>query len=241
MSSDGCVSVGEWFPVFESLAKKESVLTLSNSYRGIERFQDSRILEVNPDFAIVKVKDCKSYTMPGEQIQLHNTAFSRPVRATLQEMDYDCGLLFLSGFVYSDSEWKARYHERVQPKDPTYAFLSINRRGIRAFIENISLNGQGLLVDKRILADGCFKLGSKVALKFKLPPNYEWNGLKGSIINLKNINDSLVKLGLRLIPSVKESRSLIQYVTGRKQEILEELNQNCYEKTVARGIEALYF
>ncbi len=241
MSSDGCAAVGEWFPVFETLAKQRSALTLSNSYHGIEWFQDSHILEVNPNFAVVSVRDCKTFTAPGEQIQLHNTAFSRPVRATLQEMDYDCGLLLLSGFVYSDSKWKARNHQRVQPKEPTYAILGFNRHGIRVFIENISLNGQGLLVDKRNLADSRLKLWSKVMLKFTLPPHYEWPGLKASIVAIHTINDSLARLGLRIHPNPQESRALVQYVTGRKQEIMEELSQNCYEKKVAHGIESLYF
>ncbi len=241
MSSDGCAAASELLPVFESLAKKESVLALSNSYRGIEHFQDSRILEVNPDFAVVKVKDCKTFAAPGVQIQLHNTAFSRPVRATLQQMDYDCGLLLLSGFVYSDSEWKARLHQRVQPREPTYAILSFNRRGMRAFIDDISLNGQGLLIDKRNLDGSRLKLWSKVSLKYKLPPHYEWVGMKASVVNMHTINNSLVRLGLRLHPNPQESRALVQYVADRKQEIIEELNQYCYANMITHGIEALYF
>src|SRR5512146_3307506 len=117
MSSMGWAAANDLLPVFESLAKQESVLTLSNSYQGIMWFQDSRILSVNPEFAVVKVKDCKSFISPGKQIQLHNTAFSRPVKATLQDLNYDDGLLYLSGMTYSDREWQPRYHERVQPKN----------------------------------------------------------------------------------------------------------------------------
>ncbi len=228
-------------PVFESLARQDSILTLSNSYQGIMWFQDSRIMSVNPEFAVLKVKDCKSFVSPGKQIQLHNTAFSRPVKATLQDLDYDDGLLYLSGLAYSDREWQPRYHERVQPKDPAYAILSFNRRQFRACIENVSMNGQGLLIDKRYLKDSRIKLLSKISLKFKLPPGFEWNNLKGSVVNLNTINDSLVRLGVRLHPNSQESRSLVSYVTGRKQEILDELDQNCLEKIVSHGVETLYF
>ncbi len=241
MSTEGCVATRELLPVFKTLAKQKSVLTLSNSFHGIEWFQDSKVLEVNPEFAVVKVKDWKAFAEPGEQIRLHNTAFSRPVKATLQDMDCDRGLLFLAGLSYSDREWQSRFHERVQPKDPTYAVLYFNRRGIRAFIENISLNGQGLLIDQTYWADSRLKVWSKVALRFKLPPNYEWNCLKGSIVYKNPINHRLVRLGLCLHPSPQDSRSLVKYVTDRKQEILEELDQKSFDKTASRGIEALYF
>ncbi len=241
MSSDGSVAVSELLPVFKRLAKQESVLTLSNSYHGIEWFQDSKVLEVNPEFAVVKVKDCKAFAEPGEQIRLHNTAFSRPVKATLRNMDCDRGLLFLADLSFSDCEWRFRFHERVQPKDPTYAELYFNRRGIRAYIENISLNGQGLLIDQNYWAESRLKVWSNVALRFKLPPNYEWNCLKGSIIYKNPINQRLVRLGLCLHPSPEDSRSLVNYVTARKQEILEELDQKSFNKTASPGIEALYF
>ena len=241
MSSNGWAAANDLFPVFESLAKQQSTLTLSNSYQGIVWFQDSRIMAVNPEFAVVKVKDCKTFVSPGNHIQLHNTAFSRPVNATLQDLNYDDGLLFLSGIAYSDREWQPRYHERVQPKNPTYAILTFNRRNIRACIENVSMNGQGLLIDKRYLQDSRIKLASKVLIKFKLPPAFEWMSLKASVVNLNIINDSLVRLGIRLHPNTQESRSLVNYVTGRKQEILAELDQNCLEKMVTHGVETLYF
>jgi hypothetical protein len=241
MSSNGIAAAGELFPVFESLAKQKSVLTLSNSYHGIEWFQDSRILEINHEYAILKVKDCKSFSVPGEQIRLHDMAFSRPVKATLRDMDNDNGLLYLSGLELSDRDWQARFHERVQPKDPTYAILCFNRRCTRAFIENISLNGQGLLIDQRFVDASRVKRWSKVNLKFKLPPNYEWNNLKGSIVNINPINHSLSRLGLRLHPASQDSRSLINYVTSRKREILEEHEQAGFEEAKSHGIEALYF
>ncbi len=241
MSSDGCAVVGELLPVFESLAKQKSVLTLSNSYHGIEWFQDSRILDVNPEYAVLKVNDCKSFTVPGEQIQLHNTAFSHPVKATLRDMDYEGGLLFLYGLELSDRDWQSRFHERVQPKDITYAVISFNRHSIRAFIENISLNGLGLLIDQRSMSASRLKLWSRVSLKFKLPSGHEWASLKGSIVNFNLINHSLVRLGLRLHPNPQESRSLIKYVTSRKQEILAEHDQASFEEPIAKGIESLYF
>src|SRR5512146_1176091 len=134
MSSDSCVGERKLLPVFKKLAKQNSILTLSNSYHGIVRFQDSRILWVNPECAVMKVKDCKTLSAPGGQIQLHNPAFARPVKATLRELNYQEGLLYLSGFSYSDREWQTRYHERVQPKNPAYAILNFNRHSLRAFI-----------------------------------------------------------------------------------------------------------
>ncbi len=241
MSSSGWAAANELLPVFESLLKQESILTLSNTYQGMMWYLDSRILSVNPDYAVVKVKDCKSFISPGKQIQLHSIAFSRPVKATLQDLNYDDGLLYLSGIAYSDRDWQPRYHERVEPKDPAYAILTFNRRQYRACIENISMNGQGLLIDKRYFKGSRIKLLSKIVLKFKLPPGYEWNTLKGSVVNLNTINDSLVRLGIRLHPNAQESRSLINYVANRKQEILDELDQNCFDKIVLHGVERLYF
>ncbi len=241
MSSDGCAAESELLPVFKQLAKKATNLTLSNSYHGMEWFQDSRILAINHEYAVMKVKDCKTFAAPGVQIQLHNSAFRWPVRATVQDLDYDCGLVYLSEIAYFDRDWQNRYHERVQPKNPSYAILSFNRRNIRACIENISLNGQGLLVDGRCMARTRIRTRSKVSLKFDLPPRYQWNCIKGVVVNLTTINNCLVRLGIRLYPDALEARALINYVTARKQEILEELDQDCLDKIASRGVEKLYF
>jgi hypothetical protein len=65
--------------------------------------------------------------------------------------------------------------------------------------------------------------------------------MKGTIIYINTIDRYLTKIGIRLFPMARESRLLSEYISARKQEIMEELNQEYWEMKKPRGIEALYF
>lgn len=147
----------------------------------------------------------------------------------------------LSDFTYQDAEWKERQHERVRPKDPIYVALHWKKKEIRASIENVSLNGMGILAYKLIEKGLKIQPGSTIFLDFKLPPSYKYSGVKGTVAYLNSIGDYSVKLGIQLYPKASETQLLEKYIAHRKQEILDELDQLFYESYWRQGVQHLYF
>jgi hypothetical protein len=136
---------------------------------------------------------------------------------------------------------KKRQHERVRPKHPTYVTLHWKRKAVRECIENISVNGMGILAFKIFERRMQIQPGSKVQLEFQLSPDHKYSGLSGKIIYINTIDRYLTTIGIQLFPTARESRLLEKYIAPREQEILEELNQAYSELIMPRGVESLYF
>jgi hypothetical protein len=203
--------------------------------------QDVSILEVNPDDATFRTTNIKMSAALEGDVCLHSQLFPKPVMARLKSLDLRKGMLVLSGFAYIDNEWKKRQHERVRPKYPTYVTLYWKRKAVRECMENISINGMGLLAFKIFERGMGIQPGSNVQLEFQLPPDHKYTGLKGTVIFINTIGRYLTKIGIQLFPTAKEARLLEKYIVPRKQEILEELNQAYWELIKPKGVESLYF
>lgn len=112
---------------------------------------------------------------------------------------------------------------------------------VRAYLENISIDGMGILAYKLVEKGMKVKPGSNVQLDFQLFPDNKYTTLKGKIIYLNTIGGFFTTIGIQLFPKAKEAHQLEKYIAHRKQEILEELNLVYWEKIRPRGVENLYF
>jgi len=227
--------------VIRHLGQQNSALELTKSFGGLMLQQDVSILEVNPDDATFRTTNIKMSAALEGDVYLHNQLFPKPVVARLKSLDLREGTLVLSGFAYTDVEWKKRQHERVRPKHPTYVTLHWKREAVRECLENISVNGMGIIAVK-ICERGIRLLpGTNVQLEFQLYPDHNYSGLNGTVVYIKPISRCLTKIGVQLFPTAKEARLLEKYIAPRKQEILEELNQAYWESIKPRWVESLYF
>jgi hypothetical protein len=55
------------------------------------------------------------------------------------------------------------------------------------------------------------------------------------------LSKSIARLGIRLYPKIEQARQLDKYISKRKSEIIEELNQAHVAASVHSGIEFQYF
>lgn len=166
-------------------------------------------------------------------------AFPGAISATIHPVDYSLGTFHLSDLSYGS--WCDRKTERVQPKCPTYINLYFYRKTYRAFLEDISNEGMGILVNKTIDPDGRLRPGVKLLLEFRLSPEHHFFNLKGTLLYRKNIGQQLIKYGLQLLPKTDQKNTIQAYITQRYDEILNELEQDYIRMSVPCRDENRYF
>lgn len=211
--------------VIGSHAKRKLPVKLTKQYKGIELNQPVRILEANKSYAVMQATNLRMCAALEGNIRLNSQLFPKPVIAHIEDLNVLKGMFTLSSFAYMDSGWKERQHERVQPEKPTYVTLRFRRRMARACLDNLSARGMGLLVDKDRLHGMEMHAGVTIHLDCQMPGNTRWNGLKGMVVYIKEIDRWMVKLGIQLFPGVRQSREIEAYIARRKEEIMGELNQ----------------
>ena len=240
--SPNCLSaVDDVLSVIRDLGQQNTTLELTKSFSGIEVHEEVSILEVNLDDATFRVNNTETCAALEGDVYLNSRLFPKPVMAQIKSLNLNRGMLVLSGFAYIDINWKKRRHERVQPKHPIYVTLHWKGKATRPCMRNISVDGMGVMAYKLLESEMRIQPGSNVQLDFILPADHIFTALKGAIIHINPMGSFLSVIGIQLFPKVKEARLLEQYVTLRKQEILEELNQVYWKLSRPRGVESLYF
>ena len=233
--------VDDVLSVIRYLGQQNATLELTKAFRGIVVQQDVSALEVNPDEAAFRVSNIEMCGALEGDVFLRNRLFPKPVKAHIKSLDLVKGRVVLSGFTYTDIDWKLRQHERVQPKRPIYFTFHSKGKAVRASIVNISVDGIRVLASEFDQSGIKITPGSNVQMNFELPPDHIFTALKGTIVYINTISRFLTAIGIRLLPKVEEARSLEKYVTQRKQDILEELSQAYWELSRPGGVVSLYF
>jgi hypothetical protein len=241
MSPNSLSVTDEVLSVIRHLGQQHANLELTKSFKGMLVHQDVSILEVTSDGAAFRPTNIEMYAALEHEVYLHSQSFPKPVVARLKSINLNQDMFVLSGFAYTDIEWKERRHERVQPKHPTYVNLHWKGKVIRPYVENISIGGMGIMAFKIFESGMRIQPGSNVQLDFQLSPDCSFSALKGAVVYVNTTNSSSVNIGIRLFPKVQEIRLLEKYIAQRKQEILEELNQTYWELSQPGRVENLYF
>lgn len=241
MDSKISSSLSDIISAIDSLASQNSWLKLTKPYQGLILSEDVKIITVNDQRAVFQVFDSKICAALMGCVHLHSPALPRTVKARIKDLCISEGMFALSDFTYLDSDWHNRLHERVQPKQPTYGFLRYKDFHFRAPLKNISVDGMGVLVSNPGDNEAEIQPNSTVNLDFQVTPEYGWTALKGRIVYLIEVTKSLLRLGIHLQPNAQQARKLEKYLTIRKKEIMEELDQTFLAAISPFGAECQYF
>ncbi len=147
----------------------------------------------------------------------------------------------LSELVYLGTPWKERSELRVEPKDPIMVDVRTASMTYRTCMENLSLNGAGLLAYKTIERGLPLEPQQRVLLDFELPPEHRRIVVRGVIANRHSLGETLARIGVHILPSVMKKRWLQRYILWRKNEILEEQERNSFEENRYSTVVNLYF
>jgi hypothetical protein len=198
-------------------------ISLNKHYKGTTLNQQGSIIDINPVSATIQATQRLTFHLLVGMIHLRSGVFPGAISATIHPVDYTHGTFHLSDLSYGG--WCDRKAERVQPKYPTYINMYFYRKTYRAFLEDISNEGMGILVNKTIDPDGRLRPGVKLLLEFQLTAEHLFINLKGKILYRKNVDQQLIKYGLHLLPNTTQKTTLQAYITQRYDEIQNELEQ----------------
>ena len=224
-----------------SLDRQNATLEMHKSFKGIILEQDVSVHEITPDSITFQATNCKMCAALEGHVHLQSQQLPKTVVASVKDLNYNKGMFILSDFGYSDTDWKRRKQERVQPKKPIYVNLHWRRKSIRAPLDNISVGGMGVLGYKLFECGMKIEPRSNIKLDFQLLPDYKFVSVKGTVVYLYEMSSVFTRIGIELHTTAKEAQYLAKYVEQRKKEIMEELNQSFNELSKPWGVENLFF
>jgi hypothetical protein len=223
------------------LAGKNAPLQLSLPYKGMALTQDLHILDIQDGRITLQAPNQRVNFLIGDFIFLHTQEIAQTLAARVSEINLRAGIMKLSEMVYLGTPWKERSDTRVEPKEPIMVDVRSGPISYRACVENLSLNGAGLLAYKVIEKGVPLEPQQRVLIDFELPPDHARLVIRGVIANLHLLGDTLVRIGVYILPSILKKDVLQRYIYSRKDEILEELGRNYMEDTRYPTVVNLYF
>ncbi len=236
MSTQTITSIAD---VIGALPTPYPPVSLTKHYKGITLNQSGLIVAINPESATIQATQRRTFCSLDGMIHLRSGAFPGAIAATIHPVDYSQGTFQLSGMSYG--EWRDRQAERVQPKGSTYVAMSYIHKTYRAFLEDISTDGMGVLANKTIDPTGKLQVGVKLLLNFQLAPELLFTHLKGMIVYRQKVGQQLIKFGLHLFPNAQQTSTFQRYIIQRYDEIMDELERDSIRIFEPRRVENLYF
>ncbi len=226
--------------VIGSLAQHPLPLKMTAHYRGLEFNQDVHVLEAHHQNAVFQATNLPPCAILEKTVHLTGRIFPKAIKAHIIDRNIEKGILELSDFSFTDAQWVNRRSDRVQPKNPTYISFHCKQKAYRAYLEDISRTGLAILLRKNPERNSALRPGSRVYLRLQLDPETLLENLKGMIVYHKEIDRLLLKVGIQVIPQVKQLELLENYLAARKQEILAEVQQAYFQESQSLVSSNLY-
>jgi hypothetical protein len=198
-------------------------VSLIKYHKGTSITQPGSILAIDPSSATIQATQCQTFYILSGMVHLRSKAFTGAITATIHPVDYSRGTFRLSDLSYAG--WQERRAERVQPKYPTYVEMQHYRKTYHAFLQDISDEGMGILVNEALYPAGRLQPGHRLRLEFQLTAEQAFVSLKAVIVYRVSAGPPLIKYGLQLLPNPIQRNKLQGYVSQRYDEILYELEQ----------------
>jgi hypothetical protein len=241
MSSPEALTIQEVFPIIDHIAKSNHSLTMTKAYKGVLLHQDVSILSTRADSIVVQTSERKVCAILNGPVFLRSELFPHPLRAQVSDFNRVTGRISLTNFCFMLDDWRDRGNSRVQPLTPTYPLLWHNRASCRAYLENLAVDGVGLLVHSSCKKKGELSADAPVTLEVQLLPFTQNLMLKGTTAYVLTGPSPFTRVGVRLHPRPEEARLLESYIERCHDEIMNELDEMYVEVLKPWGTEHLYF
>ena len=224
---------------FGDLPQKDPPISLTKHYKGITLSDAIQIVELQADRATIRASRREIFPCLKGEVHLHSQGFPKSFSGRIHPIDYSQGTFLLTDLAYED--WKERSSERVQPKESVYVNLHHDKGTFRAFLKDISIDGMGILGYKAIDPFNQLGVGEKVMLGFLLADGEPLFILSGRLVYRRKISWELVKFGMLLHPNADQKDTLAQFISQRKDDILDEIYQTYIRSCEPYRIENQYF
>jgi hypothetical protein len=227
--------------LLQILARHNAPLHMSHAYRGVLFTQELSLVSLSSDHAMFKAARCHLETQAGDRIFLHSPDISEVLSARVIELDIQLGRLVLGDFAPTGRSWADRSHDRVQPRQPIRVNLRCDSCTLPTSLENVSLVGIGLLAYKPTERGLDPRVNVPVKIDFELPVTRGRVSLPGRLANITYPGARLACLGINTFPNTEQARVLERYITQRKAEIVDELDNSFMAAFEPQSVKELYF
>jgi hypothetical protein len=234
-------TLGDPEKLFSNLAQRKVSLCLSQSFRGVMLTQELSLISLNADRALVQMRHNWLPANPGDYTYLHSPDFDQVLVARVLAVNIQLGEMALGDFLPIGRSWTDRGHDRVQPRLPVRVMVRLSDNPLHASLENLSIDGVGLLAYKPLEKGFELTPGQALKIDFELPQIRGRLSLSGRMVNIQYHGSRVACLGINTFPNTEQARSLERYISYRKQEILEELDQVTSEVLEPHSVKELYF
>jgi len=229
------------FPFLESIPNSNQPFILSVPYKGMILAQEVKALQFGKDMGVFQLPNQHLCASLKDRAYLRGNTLARPVVARVAEIDPQRRSITLTGFKTSPNPWKERTCERVQPAQPIRVFLTCRGQHCYSTLDDISLNGMGVLIYSSPEKDLILKRMENIRVSFSLPDDPSVYRLDGSMVYFTQMSHTLAKLGLHFEPSRPLRARLDRYIEHRSMELLRELEISWAKEQEPRGSMDLYY
>ena len=214
----------------KSLAFQRIPVAVTSTYKGLFFEEKVAPLKVGPDYVVFKAPKPQICLSLRYQVWLHSQILPESVRATLQTVHTASGEITLTNFTYTGDYWRDRQEQRIEPANPVHATVNVAKKTFPANLTNLSLHGAGLLVYLGENTDRNLVPRSPIEVCFNLTEQNMFHIL-GTIASCRQMGYSVIQVGVHLQPSINQVAWLENYITKRKIEILQEMDEKVAYRT----------
>lgn len=216
----------------KSLAFQRIPVAVTSTYKGM--FFEDKVapLEVGPDYIVFKAPKPQICLNLRYQVWLHSHVLPESVRATLQTVHTASREITLTNFAYTGDYWRDRQEQRIEPANPVHAKVNVAKQSFPANLTNLSLHGAGLLV---YLGDNTGRNlvpKSPIEVCFTLTEQNKFHIL-GTVASCRQMGYSVIQVGVHLQPTLNQAAGLDNYITKRKIEILQEIDEKVANRALS--------
>ncbi len=202
-----------------SSAKLENKkITVLNFYREVPVTCEAVVVEVERKVAHIVLKGCPFVAAfsVGDRVFLKVEHITKPLKASILELDYEKGEMALSGFDFSEIPQERRRFVRVKPFEEISITVVRRGSGLEGKMADISVGGVGVLFG----SEPPFSKGDNVRVCFTL--DGERLNVEGEIRYVVK-SDNFYRAGIEFHASPHEEEVISEYVMKVQFQILKQL------------------
>ncbi|HLF00871.1 MAG TPA: PilZ domain-containing protein [Anaerolineales bacterium] len=204
----------------KQIADVGETIELLNTYKGLPIVNKASFEKIDGGAITLKTQPHQLTCLSLEQrAVLLSDILQIAIRADVTAIDKAAGTVTLANFTVTSQKVGDRMTVRVEPREPYPVDFSAQNQTAPAALADISINGLGLHMPGAPLA---LKRRSKVQLTFQLP-NAEISAA-GEVRYVKQEPDGQ-RVGIDFSQDVRIKALVAQYISGRRSEILDELDR----------------
>lgn len=214
--------------IFNKVLKDREKITFFNTYDWLTVANPGKILGVGEDSITCQVTEHQAICMQIEQNTLMQVdSVLETIAGHVMALDIRSFVVILNDFHFAGRFVNKRNCVRVPPTEPIEVVFP-DRPLAKGRIEDISIEGIGIVVNRSAYTYSFFAEGSEINISFSLPLSASGNPtpffIRGMIKNFSyHQGDTEFRIGMKFQGQRSLLQLITQYISMRSLEVLSEL------------------